>query len=99
VNTQTGEAMSEVFKKREPAREIASRLYKEQGLPVGVRHLEEYVAETPEQSYVALLTFEGGRVETHTVRAKTNAGAKKALRYLAMRFAAEGKRVTRITFE
>ena len=45
VNTKTGEALSPIFDKREPARVIASTLYKEAGIPTGVRHLQDYIGE------------------------------------------------------
>lgn len=44
VDTKTGEVLSEIFARREPAREIAGRLYREKGLSTGVRHLEDYIA-------------------------------------------------------
>lgn len=47
VNVKTGEVLSEIFKKRAPAREIAARLYKETGVLTGVQTVEEYVARDP----------------------------------------------------
>jgi hypothetical protein len=44
VDTKSGVALSEVFKRREPARVIAKILY-EQGISTGVRHLEDYISE------------------------------------------------------
>jgi hypothetical protein len=42
VDTRTGAALSSVFQARAPARAAAARLYAD-GIPSGVRHLEEYV--------------------------------------------------------
>jgi len=43
VNIQTREALSPIFAKRAPAREIAARLYREHGTLTGVEQITEYV--------------------------------------------------------
>jgi hypothetical protein len=43
INTRTGELLSEIFSRRNPAREIAAALYREQGIPTGVEQVTDYV--------------------------------------------------------
>jgi hypothetical protein len=51
VNTRTGEAYSEVFARREPAREIARAMYaRDPSVPIGIRHLEDYISEEEYQA-------------------------------------------------
>jgi hypothetical protein len=56
VDTRSGEALSEVFDKRGPAREVASAIYKSDPMrSTGVRHLEDYVAADASKEDVAAL--------------------------------------------
>ena len=55
VNIQTGEKLSPVFPKRDPARTICAVLYAENGTPCGVSHLEEYVSADATKAEIAEL--------------------------------------------
>ena len=43
VNTRTGISLSPIFTRREPARDIAKRLWEIEGIPVGVQKVEAHV--------------------------------------------------------
>ena len=46
VNTRTGIPLSPIFIHREPARDIAKRLWEEEAIPVGVQKVEVHVPST-----------------------------------------------------
>jgi len=57
VNTHSGSPLSMIYAKREAARDAASRAWNTSGqtLPVGVRHVEEYVAADTSKEAIAKL--------------------------------------------
>ena len=56
VDTRSGEALSRVFARREPARTIAKEFYaREPARSIGVRQLQEYVAADASKEEIALM--------------------------------------------